>query len=124
MVDDSGIGKSTAGWEQECSELLRLSKRRSCRNTAFSPKIPCDWAPQTVWDTRFDRCFTQEGAWNYIIELLESGHRFIPKAMGKPPNTIGYETVIDRGPNLPPLYIKLQILGGTIFGRSFHNSVK
>jgi hypothetical protein len=124
MVDDRGVGKSAAGWEQVRGDLLRLAKSRTCRSTAFTPKVPCDWSPQSVWDTRFGMLFTSEGAWNYIIELLESGHQFTSKAMKTPPNTIAYETVIDRGSNLPPLYIKLQILGGRILGRSFHNSVK
>lgn len=124
MTDDTGDSRLTAEWDLICRDLLRLAKYRSCRSTAFSPKIPCDWAPQSVWDARFDMYFTSEGAWSYIIEVLESGHRFTPTTMDKPPNTIAYETVIDRGLGLPPLYIKVQILGGKILGRSFHNSVK
>lgn len=124
MVDNARDAKLVADWDQVCSDLLRLAKRRDCRSTHFSPAIPCDWAPESVVDTRYDMYFTSLGAWSYIIDLLESGHRFTPKPMDKPPNTVAYETVIDCGPNLPPLYIKLQILGGKILGRSFHNSVK
>jgi hypothetical protein len=68
--------------------------------------------------------FTSEGAWSYIIELLESGHEFTPVAMTRPPDTIAYETQIDFGPNRPALYIKLQIFREKVLGRSFHNSVK
>jgi hypothetical protein len=75
-------------------------------------------------DPRFEMYFSSEGAWSYIIELLESGHQFTAVPMKKPPNTIAYETVVDCGPKLPPLYIKVQIYKGKILGRSFHNSVK
>jgi hypothetical protein len=68
--------------------------------------------------------FTSEGAWSFIIDLLESGLEFTPVAMTKPPDTIAYETIIDRGSGLPGLYIKVQIYKGKIHGRSFHNSVK
>lgn len=68
--------------------------------------------------------FTSEGAWSYIIELLESGHEFTPVTMTRPPDSIGYETLINCGPGRPALYIKLQIYKGKVLGRSFHNSVK
>ncbi len=111
-------------WVEIRRELLLLAKRRNCRSTEFSRSIPCDWAPQSVTDPRFDMFFTSEGAWSYIIELLESGHEFAPEAMDKPPNTIGYKTIVDCGPNRPAIFIKVQIYKGKILGRSFHNCVK
>jgi hypothetical protein len=75
-------------------------------------------------DPRFDMYFTPEGAWSYIIELLESGRQFTAVPMKKPPNTIAYEALIDCGPKFPALYIKVQIYKGMILGRSFHNSVR
>jgi hypothetical protein len=113
-----------ARWEEVRCELLRLAKRRNCRSTEFTPATPCDWAPQSVLDPRFEMYFTPEGAWSYIIELLESGLEFTPVPMTRPPDTIAYETLIDCGPNRPALYIKLQIYKGRVLGRSFHNSVK
>ena len=113
-----------AEWDEICRELLQLAKRQNCRSTHFSPSIPCDWAPESVMDPRFAMYFTPKGAWSNIIELLESGHRFKAVPMKKPPNTIAYETVIDCGPKLPALYIKVQIYKGMILGRSFHSCVK
>lgn len=113
-----------AEWEDIRRELLRLAKHRGCRSTNFSPSIPCDWAPQSVMDPRFGMYFTSEGAWSYIIDLLESGHEFTEVPMWKPPDTVAYETTVDCGQNLPALYIKVQIYRGKIFGRSFHNCVK
>jgi hypothetical protein len=75
-------------------------------------------------DPRFDMYFTSEGAWSYIVELLESGRQFNAVQMKMPPDTIAYETVVDCGPKLPALYIKVQIYKGKILGRSFHNSIK
>ena len=111
-------------WVETCDQLLKLANRRQCRLTDWSPSIPCDWAPQTVWDPRFEMLFTSEGAWSFIIELLESGHVFTPVQMKKPPDTIAYETTVNSGPNRPALYIKVQIYRGKILGRSFHYSVK
>ena len=114
----------TPDWDCVCRELLLLASRKDCRQTDWSASIPCDWAPSTVWDPRFDREFTEQGAWLYVIELLESGHEFTPKTMRQPPNTIAYETIIELRPSLPKLYIKLQIHKGKILGRSFHNVTK
>ena len=113
-----------AEWDEIRRELLLLAKRRGCRSTDFSRSIPCDWGPQSVIDPRFDMFFTSEGAWSYIIELLESGHEFTPEPMQKPPDTIAYKTIVDCGPNRPGLYIKVQLYKGKILGRSFHNCVR
>jgi hypothetical protein len=67
--------------------------------------------------------FTDEGAWSYILEMLET-QVFIPKRMDKPPDTIGYELKAILEANRPLLYIKVQILDGRILGRSFHNSTR
>lgn len=111
-------------WEKRKPELIRLARNRGTRNTAWSPSIPCDWAPQSVWDPRFDMFFTDEGAWNYIVDLLESGHVFTEVKMHKPPDTIAYETCAHLSTNGGEIYIKVQVLRGRIFGRSFHNSTK
>ena len=113
-----------AEWDLICRELLLLAKRRDCRRTDFSPTIPCDWAPQSVFDPQFEMTFTSEGAWSFIVDLLESGYEFNQVTMTKPPDTVAYEAIIDRGPNLPALYIKVQRYKGKILGRSFHNSVR
>lgn len=114
----------TPDWDSDREELLRLARRRDCRFTEFSPSIPCDWAPLTVWDPRFEMFFSDQSAWLLIVELLESGRAFTPKAMKKPAGTVAYETTTSLAPNLPELYIKVQIHKGRILGRSFHNVTK
>ncbi len=114
----------TPGWDLIRKEMIRLAGRRECRFTQWSPSIPCDWAPSTVWDPRFDRFFTEESAWAYIMELLESGCEFAPVLMRRPPSSVAYEIVVTRGASLPDLYIKVQIHKGRILGRSFHNATK
>lgn len=113
-----------ADWDSVRQELIRLAKRKQCRRTVWSPGIPCDWAPQTVWDPRFEMFFTDAGAWAYIIELLESGTEFAAVQLRRPPDTIGYEVALKLAPNLPEVYIKIQIFQARIWGRSFHNSTR
>ena len=57
-----------------------------------------------------------------IVELLESGHEFARVAMTKPPDTVAYETTIDRGPTLPQLYIKGEFIGGCDIVREMSQS--
>jgi hypothetical protein len=113
-----------ADWDSVRQELIRLAMKKQCRRTDWSSAIPCDWAPQTVWDPRFGMFFTDAGAWAYIIDLLESGREFTAAKLKRPPETVGYEIVLRLALNLPELYIKIQIFQEKIWGRSFHNSTK
>ena len=115
---------TTPDWDKDRVELLRLAHRRECRLFAWTPTIPCDWVPQTVWDPRYDMYFSDQSAWLFIIELLESGRVFTRVPMKTPPNTIGYEIIESLASNLPQLYIKIQAYKGKILGRSFHNVTK
>jgi hypothetical protein len=114
-----------ADWEVVRRECIQLAKSRHCRRTDWSPQVPCEWKPQTVWNPSTEMFFTDAGAWDYIIELLESGLQFSEvQNMRKPPGTVGYEVVTKLAPNLPDLYIKIQVYKGRIWGRSFHNSTR
>jgi hypothetical protein len=65
--------------------------------------------------------FTQDGAWNFIIELLESGHPMAQKALKVPAGKSGYVLIVASG-EPEPIYIKLEIGSGVVIGRSFHYS--
>jgi hypothetical protein len=84
--------------------------------------MPCDWQPLTVVNPDSDLPFTEERAWHYIAELAESGHAIQQIVMKQPPGDRGYVMVVSLHSNSPDLYIKVQVKGGRIFGRSFHLS--
>jgi hypothetical protein len=66
--------------------------------------------------------FTEAGAWNYIADLLETGHECIAQELDKPPGTIGYVLIADGYAGYPKTYIKVTMSGHYINGRSFHLS--
>ncbi len=65
--------------------------------------------------------FTEEGAWQFVVMLLESGHPVEEITLAMPPGKKGYVLKYPRI-GLPDIYIKLQIVSGAVRGRSFHDS--
>ncbi len=66
--------------------------------------------------------FTEAGAWQLIEEKLEEGERLEEIELDTPPGRKGYVMLIHLEDNKPPLYVKLQLGGGKVIGRSFHYS--
>jgi hypothetical protein len=71
-------------------------------------------------DGVLDRYFTSLTAWELIATRLEDGEEVEVIELRKPKGAKGYVMRIDLGPEIPRLYVKLQMRGGVIFGRSFH----
>ena len=105
-------------------ELVTLARRSKARVTAFRSARPNDWRPGQVHnpDGLLDSHFTDASAWDYIAAKLESGHLVKVMRLDKPPGAKGYVMKIDIEPEMPQLYVKLQLGSGKIFGRSFHYS--
>ena len=73
------------------------------------------------WD-RFASLFTEDGAWQFVADLLDAGQPLTEVALEKPPGKKGYVMKIPvKG--WRPIYIKLQLGSGQVFGRSFHHSI-
>ena len=70
----------------------------------------------------FETHFSNEGAWELIASELESGRKVETIKLIKPPGTKGYVMLIDLEPNASPVYVKVQLRGNKIIGRSFHYS--
>jgi hypothetical protein len=85
--------------------------------------LPSEWRPDNVTDPRSGEPFTAFGAWEYIAELLESGHPFREVELKVPPGAHGYVLEVDVGVHHRPLYIKLQLLRDQVAGRSFHYTI-
>jgi hypothetical protein len=84
--------------------------------------MPCDWKPTSVNNPETGIPFTETSAWHYIADLAESGYPIEEITLDQPLGERGYVMVIKLEADAPDLYIKVQLKGGTIFGRSFHYS--
>lgn len=103
-------------------ELIRLCRYRKTRKVVFTKEAPSDWQPASVVHPDFGGYFTDAGAWEYVANLLESGHMIKEVTLSNPPGEVAYEMSANLGPNHPNLYVKIQIKSGCVFGRSFHYS--
>jgi hypothetical protein len=107
-----------------CNQLRRLCLRRATRQTTFTKDRPSDWRPQSVVDPRPDAggaVFTDAGAWDYIVELLDAGQPVSTITLDQPRGRTGFVMKVDC-PDGRQLYIKLQLGTGMVIGRSFHYS--
>jgi len=98
-------------------ELWVLARRRSARVLGW----PRDWKPTQVVDPRTGKPFTPVGAWEFVVELLESGIEIETKVLD-PPEEGKLAYVIHAPLGRRNLYVKLQLGSGSIIGRSFHYS--
>ena len=101
-----------------------LARRSRSRTTAFSRDRPTDWRPGDVRNPGgvLDTHFTDSTAWAFIASRLASGEEVQVIELHAPKGAKGYVMKIDLEPDMPALYVKLQLGSGRIIGRSFHYS--
>ncbi len=68
--------------------------------------------------------FTEAGAWEFIAIQLENGHEVNEVTLDKPPGCTGYVLEIAGEDGQATIYIKLEIVGTKVYGRSFHYSTQ
>jgi len=112
-----GHDELDAGLRQE---LARCCRDKNRRHAEFSPKRPCEFAPELVTSRATGFPMTSVEAWHQMAELLESGHPAKRVELRLPPGKIAYELVIPATPTWCGLYIKLEPGGRGVFCRSFH----
>ncbi len=105
-------------------QLAILARKGKTRTTLFTNDRPTDWRPGQVRNPNgiLDDYFTEAAAWEFIATNIESGHCVEVVELKKPAGAKGYVMKIDIEPEVPKLYIKLQLGSGKIIGRSFHYS--
>jgi hypothetical protein len=104
------------------AELVRRARDKRRRTAEFSAHSPCEWRPWEVLHPDSGLPFTDAGAWNFVAELLESGHDASTVTLRKPPGKEAYEILAAGHRSGPNIYIKLTLSGPFVHGRSFHNS--
>lgn len=103
------------------SRLAKLCRSRRHREAEFSKKRPIRWHPTSVCEPNSTVPFTEAGAWEFIACLIEDGTEIEEIILDKPPGKTGY-VMIAQGNYNEQIYIKLELVGEKVFGRSFHIS--
>ena len=70
----------------------------------------------------FDTHFTDASAWEFIASQLEADCEVEPITLEKPLGAKGYVMKIELASDETPIYIRVQLRGNKIIGRSFHYS--
>ena len=103
------------------ARLATLCRSKRTRETSFSRKRPVKWHPTSVCEMGSTSPFTEAGAWEFIACLIEDGTEIETIILDKPPGKTGYVMLVQGNYN-ERIYIKLEIVGEKVFGRSFHAS--
>jgi len=102
-------------------ELCRLARSRKTRTSLFSKERPTHWAPYEVRKPGSGDAFTADSCWTFVADLIEGGVDIETIMLDQPPGKTGYVIKVD-GFGGDRIYIKLQLVGGKVIGRSFHAS--
>lgn len=129
MKDATGVARSGRQWLDGIDDPIRrqlvsLVRRPQSRNATFNRMRPKKWQPAQVRNPNgiLDADFTDSTAWEFIASRLESGEPVEVIKLDKPQGQNGYVMKIDIGSDMPRLYVKLELSGSKVFGRSFHYS--
>jgi hypothetical protein len=73
-------------------------------------------------DPRTGEIFTEDGAWEYTAEMIRRGVDIEIIDLQFPPGKKAYVMLVPSHDPQIPIYIKLQLGGDSVIGRSFHYS--
>ena len=105
-------------------KLVSLARQPRRRETRFEKERPTRWNPRQVRNPEGGLPFTNPGAWDLIASKTENGHQVEIVELQKPKGATGYVMLIELEPEMPLLYVKLELKSDRIFGRSFHYSTQ
>jgi len=105
------------------ANLALLCRSKRTRSSIFTEKRPNKWSPTSVCVPSKLYPFTEAGAWEFVADCLERGFDVEIITLDKPPGKTGYVMLVpcEHGEEI---YIKLELVGDRVFGRSFHISEK
>ena len=121
MPDDTSL-EPAARMVSIRRDLARLCRSRKTRTAEFSSSRPTQWQPWKTIHPQTKEIFTEDGAWQFAADLLDTGEPLKEVLLEKPPGKKGYVMEIPVE-GRRPIYIKLQLGSGQVFGRSFHHSI-
>ena len=87
------------------------------------PERPNRWYPFRVPNPEaLDLPFNDTSAWHFIADRLRQGEPVETIELDQPEGATGYVMKIELREGSDPLYVKLEVAGNKIIGRSFHLS--
>jgi hypothetical protein len=104
--------------------LCLLGASRRTRSRVFRSDRPCDWRATGMTDPRTREAFTEDGAWEYIAQLITDGIEIEVIDLDIPAGKKGYVMNLPSHDPQIPIYVKLQLSGDCVIGRSFHYSTR
>lgn len=105
-------------------QLAILCRRSRSRIVPRSHERPCRWYPTEVRRPDSEYYFTDAGAWEFIADRIEAGDPVEEIVLDHPPGKSGFVMKIPGVDANLVIYVKLELGGGIVFGRSFHYSEK
>jgi hypothetical protein len=106
---------------QDRAELIRRALSRKTRRSVFSPERPTKWHPTTLAHPADGEMFTADSCWSFVADAIAAGAEVEQIVLKKPPGKRGFVLKL-AGVNGIIIYVKLQLLGDIVLGRSFHES--
>ena len=103
-------------------QIIVLARRPKARSAAFTPERPTRWEPEEAINPETGLSFSPNGAWDFIATCVEGGQEIEVIPLRRPPGATAYVMKIQLVANRPRLYVKVELRGGRILGRSFHES--
>ncbi len=75
-------------------------------------------------DPRTGEVFTEDGAWDYVAQSIAAGAEIEIIDLENPPGKKAYVMNLRSHDPQIPIYVKLQLGGDCVIGRSFHYSTR
>jgi hypothetical protein len=104
--------------------LAWWASSRRTRSRVFRSDRPCDWRATGMTDPRTNEAFTEDAAWDYVAQMITDGVDIEVIELDIPPGKKGYVMSLPSHNPQTPIYVKLQLGGDCVIGRSFHYSTR
>ena len=112
---------------EKLRQLIANCRRSRERFVGRPPGRPSDWCPHKIQnpDMPPGYMFTDESAWEFIAQHLESEHPIEEVALEVPAGAPAIIMIIPLRGNPTPLYVKVEVGASCkAIGRSFHLSYR
>jgi hypothetical protein len=104
-------------------QLIVLCQSERTRAVGMPPNYRSKWQPRAVRHPESGEPFSPVEAWHFAQHNMEQGCEIEAITLSLPPGKTGF-VIHAAGYAGEMIYIKLQIVGSRVIGRSFHVSEK
>lgn len=116
----NALGEPIAS-EEVRRQLIRLCQSERTRGIGMPPNYRSKWQPRAVRKPGSGELFSPGEAWEFVKDKLEGNVEIEMMILDLPPGKTGFVMKVP-GYRAEVIYIKLQLVGSKVIGRSFHVS--